>query len=158
MSHASRAWPNSCSISQEARPQRGRALVVAPRAGILFLLAQPLQLGFLLAQRRRHGVDIDPQLGRGLVDQIDRLIGQKAVGDIAAGKPRRRLDRLVGDRQRVMLLVALAQAKQHLDRRLDIRLLHKHRAEAPLQRGILLDMLAILVDRRRADHLHLAAR
>jgi hypothetical protein len=56
-----------------------------------------------------------------------------------------------------MLLVALAQATQHLDGRLDIRLLDKYRAKAPLERGIFLDMLAILVDRRGADDLHLAA-
>jgi ATP-dependent Clp protease ATP-binding subunit ClpC len=45
---------------QEARPQRRRALVVAPRAGLFLFLPQPVQLILLLAQGRRHRVDIDP--------------------------------------------------------------------------------------------------
>ena len=34
----------------------------------------------------------------------------------------------------------------------------KHRLEAPLERGVLLDVLAVLVERRRADAAQLAAR
>src|SRR5690349_24020958 len=37
-------------------------------------------------------------------------------------------------------------------------LVDEHRLEAALQRGVLLDVLAILVQRRRADALDLAAR
>ena len=34
---------------------------------------------------------------------------------------------------------------------------HEHRLEAPLQRGVLLDVLAVLVERGRADAAQLAA-
>ena len=47
---------------------------------------------------------------------------------------------------------------QDLDRLLDGRLLDQDRLEAPLQRRVPLDVLAVLVERRRADRLQLAAR
>ena len=40
----------------------------------------------------------------------------------------------------------------------DGRLADEHRLEAPLERGVLLDVLAVLVERRRADDAQLAAR
>ena len=57
-----------------------------------------------------------------------------------------------------MLLVALAQAAQDRDRVLDGRLADEDRLEAPLERGVLLDVLAVLVEGRRADRVQLAAR
>ena len=56
-----------------------------------------------------------------------------------------------------MDLVALAQAAQDRDRVLDRGLVDEDRLEAPLQRGVLLDVLAVLVERRRADGVQLAA-
>ena len=38
------------------------------------------------------------------------------------------------------------------------RLVHEHRLEAPLQRGVLLDVLAVLVERGGADGVQLTAR
>src|SRR3712207_9271418 len=35
---------------------------------------------------------------RGLVDEVDRLVGQEAVGDVAVGQLGRGFQRLVGDR------------------------------------------------------------
>jgi hypothetical protein len=43
-------------------------------------------------------------------------------------------------------------------RRTDRRLGHRHGLEAALERGVLLDVLAVLVDRGRADALQLPAR
>ena len=54
-------------------------------------------------------------------------------------------------------LVALLQAAQDRDRVLDGRLADEDRLEAPLQRGVLLDVLAVLVERGRADRAQLAA-
>ena len=54
-------------------------------------------------------------------------------------------------------LVALAQAAQDRDGVLDRRLVDEDRLEAPLQRRVLLDVLAVLVERRRADGVQLAA-
>ena len=41
----------------------------------------------------RHRVDLGAQLRRGLVDQIDRFVGQEAIGDVAVRKRRRRDER-----------------------------------------------------------------
>ena len=61
-------------------------------------------------------------------------------------------------RDAVVRLVALLQAAQDRDRVLDRRLADEDRLEAPLERGVLLDVLAVLVERRRADRAQLAAR
>ena len=58
----------------------------------------------------------------------------------------------------VVDLVALPQAAQDADRVLDRRLVDHDRLEAPLERGVLLDVLAVLVERGRADRVQLAAR
>ncbi len=55
-------------------------------------------------------------------------------------------------------LVAVAQAAQDLHGVLDRRLLDADLLEAPLERGVALEVLAVLVERRRADGLQLAAR
>src|SRR5439155_15714699 len=56
-----------------------------------------------------------------------------------------------------MRLVAVAQAAQDLDRLVDRRLLDAHLLEPPLERGVALEVLAVLVQRRRADRLQLTA-
>ncbi len=57
-----------------------------------------------------------------------------------------------------MDLVALLEAAQDRDGVLDRGLAHEHRLEAPLERRVLLDVLAVLVEGRRADAAQLAAR
>ncbi len=142
-------------------------LLVAQRRGQLEVLAVDRALlaaahvGDLvveLAQVRRGGHPADPEPGAGLVDQVDRLVGQEPVGDVAVGERGRRDQRLVGDRDPVVRLVAVAQALEDLDRVRDRRLLHLDRLEAALEGGVLLEVLAVLVQRGRADGLQLSAR
>ena len=57
-----------------------------------------------------------------------------------------------------MHLEALAQAAQDRDRVLNGRLVDHHGLEAALERGVLLDVAAVLVERGRADAMQLAAR
>ena len=94
----------------------------------------------------------------GLVDQVDRLVGQEAVGDVAIGEVRRSDQAAVGDVHAVVSLVAIAQALEDVDRVSHGRLGHLDRLEAPLERRVLLEVLAVFVERRRADGLQLAAR
>ena len=54
-------------------------------------------------------------------------------------------------------LVFLLQPAQDRDRVLHIGLADEHRLETPRKRRVLLDMLAVLVERRRADAMQLAA-
>ena len=111
-----------------------------------------------LVELRRHRVDLHAQARRRLVDEVDRLVGQEAIGDVAIRQHGRGHERGVLELDAVMDLVALAQAAQDADRVLDGRLADHDRLEAPLERGVLLDVLAVLVERRRADGVQLAAR
>ena len=103
-------------------------------------------------------VDLDPQPRGRFVDQVDRLVGQEAVGDVAVAEHRRGDERGVADADTVVRLVALLQPAQDRDRVGNRRLADVDRREAPLERGVLLDVLAVLVERRRADAAELAAR
>ena len=100
-------------------------LTVAQLGGALELLS--LDRGFLLALDLRdlvfelavvgrglHPTDTQPRAG--LVDEVDRLVGEVTVGDVTVGEVGGRDDRLVGDRHAVVRLVALAQSLQDLDR------------------------------------------
>ena len=158
-----------------ARGQVGRLLL--QRGQFLFELLQPLLrariallLERLLLDLQPHdlavdrvellglGIDLHLQPRRRLVDQVDRLVGQEAVGDVAVRQRRRRDDRRVGDAHAVMLLVLVLQAAQDRDRVLDRRLGDEHRLEAPRQRRVLLDVLLVFVERGGADAVQLAAR
>ena len=134
------------------------------RACILFLLerllldAQPHDLAIDVVELLRFGIDLHLEPRRGLVDEVDRLVGQEAVGDVAVRQRRCRDDRGIGDDDAVMLLVAVLEAAQDRDRVLNVRLGDEDRLEPPRQRRVLLDVLLVLVERRRADAVQLAAR
>jgi hypothetical protein len=113
-----------------------------------------LDLVDLLWQR----VDLDAQPAGRLVDQVDRLVRQEPVADVAVRERGGGHDRGVGDPHAVVHLVALLEPAQDRDGVLHARLAHEHRLEPPLQRRVLLDVLAVLVQRGRADHAQLAAR
>ena len=135
---------------------------VARRLVLLLLEPLPLDLELRdpaahLVDLGGHRVDLDAQPARRLVDEVDRLVGEEAVRDVAVGEPRRLDERRVLDAHLVVHLVALLQAAQDRDRVRDGRLAHEHRLEAPLERGVLLDVLAVLVHRGRADRVQLAA-
>src|SRR6266851_3086435 len=67
------------------------------------------------------------------------------------------MNRGVGDRDAVVLLVQRLDAVEDFDCLGQRRLVDVHRLEAALERSILLDVLAVLVEGRRADALDLAA-
>ena len=157
-----------------ARPARGEPVAPLLRLGELGLERRP-DLVRLAAQRGeldlelrhapvrlveldRRRLDLHLQPGSGLVDEVDRLVGQLPVGDVALGEDGRGDERRVADPHLVVRLVALLQAAQDRDRVGDGRLADEDGLEAPLERGVLLDVLAVLVERRRADAAELAAR
>ena len=124
---------------------------------LLLLLAHLLDLVLELAVARRGGHRLDAHARGGLVDEVDRLVGQVAVLDVAVGEHRGGAQRVVRDRAAVVRLVAVAQAAQDLDGVVHRRLLDADLLEAPLEGGVALEVLAVLVERRRADRLQLAA-
>ena len=71
---------------------------------------------------------------------------------------RRRDDGGIGDLDAVMHFVALLQTAQDGDGVLHRRLVHQHLLETALERRVLLDVLAVFVERGGADAMQLAAR
>ena len=149
-------------------PQIGQLLLElleAPLGRIVRFFFQGLALDFQLhdppqrfVQLRGHGVDLGPQLGRRFVHQIDRLVGQEPVGDVAVGQNGRRHQGTVLDAHAVVHLVPLLEPAQDGDGVLDRGLIDLDRLEPSLQRGVLLDVLAIFIQRGGADAVQLAAR
>ena len=92
----------------------------------------------------------------GLVDQIDGLVGQVPVGDVAVGEVGCRHQRLIGDRHPVVGLVAVTQPLENLDGVADGGLGDLDRLEAALQGRVLLEVLAVLVEGGGPDGLQLA--
>src|SRR5260221_14486676 len=79
------------------------------------------------------------------------------VGNVAVRQRGSRNDRTIGDADAMMNLVLFLESAQDGDGLLDRRLVDKDRLEAPRERGVLLDILAVFVERGRADAVQLAA-
>ena len=99
----------------------------------------------------------DAHAGGGLIDQVDGLVGQRTVGDVAGGHLGGGGDGLGGDGELVVRLVLALDAHEDLDGLLDAGLLDDDGLEAPLQGGVALDVLAVVVQGGGADGLQLAA-
>ena len=61
------------------------------------------------------GVHLDLDLGRGLVDQVDGLVGQEAVGDIAVGQLYCGDNGSILDAYAVVTLVAVFESAEYGD-------------------------------------------
>ena len=134
-------------------------------AGLVLLARERLALDFQLSDATldlidllRQAVDLDAEAAGGLVHQVDRLVGQEPVADVAVGKRCSRHDGVVSNPHAVMNLVLLLEATEDRNRVGDAWLTHQHWLETTLQRGVLLDVLAILVQGRGADHVQLTPR
>ncbi len=97
-------------------------------------------------------------LGAGLVEDVDRLVGKEAVGDVAVGLIHRGLDRVRRVPDLVELLVPVLHALEDLERLGLVGRGDVDGLEAPQKAAILLDVLAVLLQRRRPDAGDLAAR
>ena len=132
-------------------------------SGVFFLLerlALDFELhdaAFELVDLDGHAVDLHAQAAGGFVDEVDGLVGQEAVGDVAVGELGGLDERAVLDAHAVMGLVALLEATQDGDGVFHGRLVHEHGLEAPRERGILFDVLAVFVQGGRAHAAQLAA-
>ena len=92
-----------------------------------------------------------------LVEQVDGLVGQVAVVDIPLGEHDGAPRDVVGDAHTVEVFVIALNALDDLGRLCNRRLLDRDGLEAALERGVFLDILAVLGKRRRADDLDFAA-
>ena len=139
---------------------------VANRGGFLELLR--LDDGFFfeldladlvldIADRLRRQGGLQTHARGRFVDEVDRFVGQEPIADVAVAELRRGDERFVRNRDLVVRFVAIAQTLEDLDGFVDRRFADHHRLEAPFERRVFLDVLAELVERRRADALQFAA-
>ena len=105
----------------------------------------------------RHRVHLGADHRAGLVDEVDGLIGEEAVGDIAVRERRSGDDRGVRDLHAVEHLVSRFQTTQNGNRVFHARLLHKNGLEPPLERRIFFNILPVLVERRCTDAVQFAS-
>ena len=89
--------------------------------------------------------------------QIDRLVRQETVSNISLGENNGLADDIVVHNDAVVVFIVFLDARDHLDGLRDRRLAYLDGLETSFKRGILLDILSVLVKGRRADNLHLAA-
>ena len=183
---ANRKLPIGLSGGAQARPRqldRRRDLVdrgVLAEDHPLQLGVERLQRAAVVARHRLHrharhlGDDrfdllradrLGPLLRRqqllrraGLVEHVDRLVGQVQVLQVLRRQRHGRLERLVGVDDAVMHLVVRAQPPQDLERLGLGRLEHVDLLEPARQRAILVERLLDVVERRRADAAQRAVR
>ena len=104
-----------------------------------------------------HALQVHGHAAGGLVDQVDRLVGQEAIGDVAMRQFGRGHQRRVLDLDVVVGLVAGFQAAEDGQGVVHRRLVDVDGLETPLQGGVLLDVLAVFVQRRGADATQITA-
>ena len=141
-------------LLQLGKTRLGQPVLLLLQSGLLDLHLDDLP-GHRV-QLSRHRVHFRPDLGAGLIDQVDGLVWQEPVGDIPVGQGRGGDDGGVRDLHAVEHLVPLLQATQNGDGILHRGFIHLHRLEPALQSGVLFNILAVLVQRRRADAVQLA--
>ena len=131
--------------------------------GVVSLLHECLLLDLQLGELTRGGVNLDrhavelhAQAACRLIDQVDGLVGQETVGDVAIGEVGGGHERAIGDVHAVEDLVLLLEATQDRDGVLDGGLGNHHGLETTGERRVLLDVLAVFVERGRADRVQVA--
>ena len=141
--------------AQLLQPLLGRLVLFFGQRHLFDL--EPTDQPFDLVDFDGPRVDLHPQPAGGLVDQVDGLVRQEPGGDVAVGQRGRGHQRGVGDAHTVVHLVAVFQTAQDADGVLHRRLTDEDLLEAPLQRGVFLDVLAVLVECGGADQAQFAA-
>ena len=132
------------------------------RGFVFFFLdrfALNLQLDQAAIQLVNHlglGVNFNLDFGGRLIDQVDGLVGQKAVGDVAMAQLGRSHNGRVGDVHAMVDFVFFLQATQDGDGCLHRGFAHQNFLKTPLQRRIFLDVLAVFVQRGCAHAMQLA--
>ena len=136
-------------------PEAGCLLKVLMGNGILLFRHQGIQLLFLGLHIRRCRVGGDTDPAACLVHQVDGLVRQEPVLDVAVRQVNRRLNGIVGDMQLVMGLIPVPEPPENLNGFLLGGFPHLHRLESSLQSRILFNMLAVFIQCGGADALDL---
>ena len=118
-----------------------------------------VQVVYLLLHRlgALDALVLEVDVRAGLVDEVDGLVGQVAVGYIALAHEHGLAAHLPRDAHLVALLVVVGDALDYLHAVLYRGLGHGDGLEAALKGGVLLDVLAVFGEGGGADDLYLAA-
>ena len=138
--------------------ERQRLLEILLFGSLIFLLADSLDLGLHLGDKRGLLAHLSLCSGAHLVHGVNGFVGETAVGDIAVGEVHARPQHLVAVGHVVVCAVFLRQFLQDEERLLLGRRLNGHLLEPALEGAVFLDGLAVLVDGRSTNALHFAAR
>ncbi len=98
-----------------------------------------------------HGVHFEAQTCRRLIDQVDRLVGQKTRRDVAVRQLDGSHNRLVLDADLVVVFVALLQSTQNRNGVFDRGLIDHNLLKTTLQGLILFEIFLKFVERRRTN-------
>ena len=112
----------------------------------LALNLQLLQAARNLVEFLGHAVALHAQLGSRLVHQVDGLVGQEALGDVAVREFHGSHHGLVLDTHLVVCLVSLLQPSQDGDARCHVGLVDHHALEPAFERLVLLEVLLVLIE------------
>mmetsp|Transcript_7605 Transcript_7605/g.19920 ORF Transcript_7605/g.19920 Transcript_7605/m.19920 type:complete len:592 (-) Transcript_7605:365-2140(-) len=96
-------------------------------------------------------VRLKARLRSRLVEEVDRLVGQVAITDVPVAEAHRGIESLLREDDAVEVLVDITQPVHDCDRLLLRRLTYIDGLESARERGILLDVLAVLAHRRHAN-------
>ena len=121
-------------------------LVFFPFQGALFN-AEPEKLSLLAIDVLGQAVQLEPQTARGLIDQVDGLIRQVAVADVAMREHDCGDQGVVQNADAVVNLVSLLQTAQDGDGVFYIRLIDQNGLKTALERRILLDVFSVFIER-----------
>ena len=118
-----------------------------------------LQVGLLLLlQSQLHQVlVVQVHVRAGFIQQVDGLVGQEPVGDIALGHEHGLPCHGVGDDHLVEVLVVVGDAPDDLHGVVDGGLCHGDGLETAFQGGVLFDILPVFIEGRGAHHLNFTA-
>ena len=122
---------------------------------LLYFKFDPLSFQFI--DFSGHRINFNAQHRCRFVDQIDRLIRQKSIGNIAVGKGYGSDGGIVLDPDAVVNFIFFLDTSKDSNGILNRRLLHQHRLKASLQRTVLLDVFAIFIKGRCPDAVQFAS-
>ena len=128
-------------------------IVLILHGGLLTLL-HLVNLQFHLSNLRRNLCISQMYTRTYFVHCVDSLVGHEAVVDIAGCQFDTGSQSIVSIGDVVMIFVAVLDVVQNLQRLLVASRLYKHFLETALQGSILLDGVAVFVERRSTDALH----
>ena len=143
-------------LLQFRQPRLGKFIVLVFERCFLNLHLDDLAVDDV--QLGRHRVHFRADHGAGLVNEVNGLVRQETVGDIAVRERCGGNDCIVCDLDAMEDLIAGFQTTQDGDGILHRRLLHQNGLEPALKRGVLFDILAIFVQRGCADAVQFTAR